>query len=215
LIPVFVGYDPREAVCYHTFCQSVIDRASVPVAFTPLTGERRDGSNDFTYSRFLVPHLMGFNGWAIYADGDMVCLSDIAELWALRDCWKAVMIVKHDYKTRHPVKYLGAPNEDYPRKNWSSLMLFNCAHSANRVLTPDYVKQATGSHLHRLAWIGDESRIGELPAEWNHLVLEYEHQPAKLAHFTVGSPCFSDYADCDYSGDWHSARAKSQVPCTL
>lgn len=212
MIRLCVGFDPREAVCFHTFCHSVITRTTADVSFIPLRGERRDGSNDFVYARFLVPHLMGYQGWAIYADGDMVCLADIAELWAMRDPWKAVHVVKHDYKTKARAKYLGAPNEDYLRKNWSSLILFNCAHYANRQLSPEYVRKHDGAHLHRFAWIPDD-RIGEIPKEWNWLDTEYEPNPeAKLIHYTLGTPCFEDYQDCDHADQWKAEHWSSQRP---
>src|SRR5688572_7905763 len=139
-VPLYVGFDPREAACYHVFTQSVIERASVPVSFIPLHGPmlnkfdgQKDGSNAFIYSRFLVPYLQNFNGWAIFADGDMVMLDDIANLWAMRSQFmfnKGVAVVPHDYKTKHPRKYIGTPmeavNVDYPGKNRSSLILWNC-----------------------------------------------------------------------------------------
>ena len=143
MIPIYVGYDSGESVAYHVFCQSVISKASVPVSFHPLSlnmldykETHTDGSNAFIYSRFLVPHLQGYQGWAIFCDGDMILNADIAELWALRDPYMAVQVVKHDYKTKHHTKYLGAKNEDYPRKNWSSVMLINCSHFAWRLITP-------------------------------------------------------------------------------
>lgn len=219
MLPIFVGFDQREAVAYHSFCQSVIERASVPVQFIPLAKNllngfdgQRDGSNAFIYSRFLVPNLMGYKGWAIFADGDMVCKADIAELWALRDSWKAVMVVKHDYKTKHPVKYLGSRNEDYPRKNWSSLILWNCEHFQNRQLTPEVVHQASGADLHRFTWLPDE-KIGELPKEWNWLAMEYPENPdAKLLHYTIGTPCFPDYSRCPGARDWHDAHKRMNEP---
>lgn len=196
MIPIFVGYDKRESVAYHTFCQSVISNTRSPVSFSPVTGEQRDGSNAFIYARFLVPHLMDYKGWAIFADGDMVCQDDIQKLWDMRDEECAVMVVKHDYKTKHPVKYLGAKNEDYPRKNWSSLILWNCGHWANRALTPEYVENSSGAHLHRFAHL-EECEIGELPKEWNWLVSEYEtKEDAPLLHYTIGTPCFPEYQDC-------------------
>ena len=105
---IFVGFDQREAVAYHTFVQSIIDNSSIPVRFLPLntkslsdyTEVHNDGSNDFIYSRFLVPYMMDFKGWAIYADGDMVCLEDIKKLWDQRDNKFAVQVVKHNYKTK-------------------------------------------------------------------------------------------------------------------
>jgi lipopolysaccharide biosynthesis glycosyltransferase len=210
---IFVGFDQREAVAYHTFCQSVISRATVPVAFVPLAKkplsgifDREGGSNDFTYSRFLVPYLCDFKGWALFCDGDMVVNEDIAALFARADPTKAVMVVKHQYKTKHPVKYLGAKNEDYPCKNWSSVILWNCEHPANRALTPSTVKTLSPAMLHRFWWIQSGS-IGDLPKTWNWLVSEYDrNDDANLHHYTIGTPCFSEYADCDNADRWHAAH---------
>ena len=206
MIDIFVGFDQREAVAYHTFCQSVISRTSRPVRFTPLVAHgidgKRDGSNSFIYSRFLVPHLMGYRGWAIFADGDMICQSDIAKLWAMRDDKYAVQVVKHNYKTKFVTKYLGNKNEDYPRKNWSSLILWNCEHSANRSLTPDAIRGVDGSFLHRFQWLHD-GEIGELPLTWNWLVSEYPlNEYADIQHYTIGTPCFGAYQNCDMAKQW-------------
>lgn len=196
MLRLFVGFDPREAVAYHAFCQSVIGTSSRPVSFTPLAlpmlngylETHTDRSNDFVYTRFLVPHLCDFQGWAIFADGDMVCQRDIAELWAMRDDRFAVMVAKHDYQTRFPNKYLGNRNESSPRKNWSSVMLFNCGHPANRVLTPDFIANQTGAFLHRFSWLEDE-QIGDVPLEWNWLVKEYEERTdVALLHYTIETP---------------------------
>lgn len=211
MIRIFIGYDPREAVAYHVCCNSLIRHSSTPLAITPLAlnnladyEERHaDGSNDFIYSRFLVPHLANFEGWALFMDGDMIARDDIANLWGLRDDSKAVMCVHHNYKTRAPVKYLGSRNQDYPRKNWSSVVLWNCAHPSNRLLSPRYVQAATGAHLHRFAWLPD-SEIGELPIEWNWLPDELGPNPAaKLLHYTLGTPCFHEYADTPMASEWH------------
>jgi len=210
-IPVFVGYDPREAVAYHTCANSIIRHASRPVAVIPLAlnlfddykETHTDGSNHFIYSRFLVPHLMEYSGHAIFIDGDMIVRSDIVELWEQRDVTKDVQVVKHNYRTRMTEKYLGAPNEDYPRKNWSSVILWNCNSFPNRRLTPNFVQQSTGSFLHRFTWLDDE-RIGELPREWNWLPDEYGPNPdAKLLHYTLGTPCFHEFATTPMADEWH------------
>lgn len=210
-IPVFVGYDPREAVAYHTCANSIIRHASRPVAIVPLAlnlfddykETHTDGSNHFIYSRFLVPHLMEYSGHAIFIDGDMIVRDDIVELWEQRDVTKDVQVVKHDYRTRMAEKYLGAPNEDYPRKNWSSVILWNCNSFPNRRLTPNFVQQSTGSFLHRFSWLDDE-RIGELPREWNWLPDEYGPNPdAKLLHYTLGTPCFHEFATTPMADEWH------------
>ena len=210
-IPVFVGYDPREAVAYHTCTNSIIRHASRPVAIIPLAlnlfedyeETHTDGSNHFIYSRFLVPHLMEYTGHAIFIDGDMIVRDDIVELWEQRDVTKDVQVVKHDYQTRMTEKYLGAPNENYPRKNWSSVILWNCNSFPNRRLTPDFVQKSTGSFLHRFTWLDDE-RIGELPREWNWLPDEYGPNPdAKLLHYTLGTPCFHEFATTPMADEWH------------
>jgi len=169
-----------------------------------------DGSNAFIYSRFLVPHLMGFKDWAIFCDGDMLCRGDILDLWDMRDEHMAVQVVKHDYRTKHKRKYVGTSmetiNPDYPRKNWSSVILWNCGHPANRVLTPSYVMTATGKQLHRFEHLMDDE-IGELPPEWNWLVTEQPYNAeAKLVHYTLGVPAIEAYRDCDYAQEWLSTK---------
>lgn len=212
-IRIFVGYDPREAVAYHTCVQSIIDGTKAPVSFYPIRGERRDGSNDFIYARFLVPWLCGFNGTAIFVDGDMIVRGDIADLFAERRMDVGVQCVQHDYKTKYPTKYLGNKNEDYPRKNWSSVMIWNCGFYPNRVLTPEFVGRASGEFLHRFQWLKDE-QIGALPDAWNRLVLEQEIRPTdKLLHYTIGTPCFAEYADCDGADEWHAAYRRATAPC--
>lgn len=206
-IRLFVGYDPREAIAYHTFVDSVLRRSSIPIEVIPLhlgylDVEQRDGSNNFIYSRFLVPYLTHFRGWAIYADGDMVCKEDIAKLWELRNYNYGIQVVKHEYKTKSKKKYLCNNNADYPRKNWSSLILWNCNYFPHRTLTPEKIKTMSGADLHRFTWMQD-NKIGDLPIEWNWLVGEYPHNDhAKLLHYTLGIPAFSEYTHCDHSSDW-------------
>ena len=202
-IRLYVGMDAREWVGLNVFCSSVWRRASAPVQITPIGAlMRSDGSNAFTSSRFLIPMLCNYSGWAIYADGsDMLCLADIAELWGMRD-QRAVKVVKHDYRTRHPRKYLGEPNEDYPRKNWSSLMLMFCGHYGWRH-APVNDTQA----MHRLSWFKDED-IGDLPKQWNYLVGEGNQAgPPKIVHYTIGLPLWEPYDRWDYAQQWRAERA--------
>ena len=223
MLHIFIGYDPREPVAYHTCCQSILEKATIPVSFTPLAlntlvgynETHTDGSNQFIYSRFLVPHLTGYEGIALFCDGDMTCLGDVKELYEIAkndDSYKAVWVVKHDYKTKHPIKYLGQKNEDYPCKNWSSVILFNCHHWQNKKLTPNMVMESTGSYLHRFSWL-EERFIGELPKEWNWLETEYEYnKEAKLVHHTLGTPCFKDYQYTDYSNEWWGTYHRAIYP---
>jgi hypothetical protein len=200
-IPIYVGYDQREAVAYHVFCHSVLSRTKAQVSFTPVCGDREDASNTFSKARFRIPEMQGYRGWAIWADGDMICRADIQELWDLKKPGYDVMVVKHDYRTKHPIKYLGSRNEDYPCKNWSSVMLIDCGNEVwRRPMYKDLLKGPAGL-LHRFSFLEDD-RIGELPKEWNWLVSEYpKNEEVKLAHYTIGIPPF--YPTCDYSSEWN------------
>jgi lipopolysaccharide biosynthesis glycosyltransferase len=209
-VKIYIGFDQRESVAYHTFVQSLIDHASIPLDITPLAvktlkgyeEKHEDKSNDFVYSRFLTPFLNDFKGWAIFVDGDMICQTDIKELLDLRDNSKALQVVKHDYKTKANQKYLGNINQDYPRKNWSSVILWNCTHTKHKILTPDFIANQTGKYLHRFSWLEDEE-IGELPKEWNWLATEYpKNEQANIIHYTLGTPCFKDYRDAEMSDIW-------------
>lgn len=212
---IFTGFDQREAVGWHAFTQSVIEHTSAPFSITPLTdAATRDGSNAFTYSRFLIPYLCGFKGFAIFVDGaDMIAPGDFSELWEMRSGWHAAQVVKHEYRTRNPRKYVGTEmecaNEDYPRKNWSSVVIWNCDHYAHRALTPDFIDRHSGEYLHRFSWIPDD-RIGELPKDWNWLVDEYgASTTAKLLHWTAGIPRIPEYRLAPHSHDWfkHSSHS--------
>jgi lipopolysaccharide biosynthesis glycosyltransferase len=220
MIPVTIGFDQREAIAYHVCTQSIISRCSEPLSITPLAlnnlkgynESHDDGSNAFIYSRFLTPHLMNYQGWAIFMDGDMVVLDDLAKLWAMRNDKYAVMVAKHDYQTNAPIKYLGNVNEDYPRKNWSSVILWNCGHEKNRALTPKYVETATGAMLHRFQHL-DDSDIGDIPILWNWLAGEYtDNNIACLVHYTQGTPCFPEYANAPMSSKWWKEFKSATIP---
>ncbi|MEL6766578.1 MAG: glycosyltransferase [Pseudomonadota bacterium] len=217
MIRVFIGFDSKEIVAYHALCQSIIDHASVPVAFTPIALTHLDGlftrernamqSTEFSFSRFLVPFLSSYEGWSLFMDCDMLFRKDIAELWALRDEQYAVMCVQHDYTPKEDTKFLGQVQTKYEKKNWSSVMLFNNARCT--ALTPDYVNSATGLQLHQFKWLEDDDLIGALPRQWNHLVGVYDHDPeAGNVHYTEGGPYFADYADVDYAEDWVAAKGR-------
>lgn len=213
-IPVFVGYDPREAIAYHVCCNSIIRNATAPVAIVPVAlnlfseykETHTDGSNHFIYTRFLVPWLMGWSGRAIFIDGDMIVRGDIVELYNSMPLDMDVAVVKHDYQTRQTEKYMGAKNENYPRKNWSSVIVWNCNSYPNRKLTPEFVMKSSGAYLHRFSWL-DDQRIHALPPEWNWLPDEYgANADAKLLHYTLGTPCFHEYADTPQNELWHRER---------
>ena len=212
MIKLFVGYDTKETIAYHVCVNSIIRHSTQPINVTPLAlstlldykETHTDASNQFAYTRFLTPYLMDYKECAIFIDGDMVLQEDITNLYKLFDPNYAVQVVKHDYKTKMSTKYLGAKNEDYPRKNWSSVVMWNCAHPKNKMLTPEFVQNASGSQLHRFTWL-DDSDIGELPVEWNWLADEYGENPnAKLIHYTLGTPCFEEFTNTPMSKHWHT-----------
>jgi hypothetical protein len=218
MLRIFIGYDPDETVAWHTLAHSILARASIPVQFAPVGRAQLRGvytrergpteSTEFAISRFLVPYLCGYEGWSLFMDCDMLCRADIAALAALaegRDD-KAVLVCQHDYVPKTERKFLDQPQTRYPRKNWSSVMLFNNARC--RALTPEYVNRASGLDLHRFAWLADEE-IGSLPLEWNWLVGEYPYNPdAKIVHFTIGGPWFEEYRASDYADEWFEEQRR-------
>ncbi len=220
MIPIFIGYDPREDVAYGVLAHSIRARASAPVTIealklaeleTILTRERDTlQSTDFSFSRFLTPYLSNFEGWSIFMDCDMLMREDIAELWALRDESFAVMVVKHDHVPKESTKFLGEAQTAYEKKNWSSVMLFNNARC--RALTPDYVNTASGLELHQFKWLDSENQIGALPSRWNHLVgYDPPRSDAALVHFTLGGPYFPEHADCEYAEAWRAELEAMQA----
>lgn len=206
---IFIGYDERESVAYHVLAHSIQTRASVPVSITPLirsqlplTRERGPmESTDFAFTRFLVPWLCGYRDIAVFMDCDMLCRGDIANLFDYWDGVSPVQVVQHDYTPRTETKFLDQPQTVYPCKNWSSVMLFNCTLCP--ILTPEYVNERSGLELHQFKWVGDTRQVGMLPKVWNHLVGEYERNPdVQLVHFTLGTPCFPAFKECEYADEW-------------
>lgn len=219
MIRLFVGYDGEQSLASAVFAHSVVRRASELVSVTFLSLQQLAGdfnrardpyqSTDFAFTRFLVPYLCDYQGWALFCDGDMICRADIAELWAQRDLsgHSAVQVAQRERHEQTPsgLKFLGRAQTAYPRKNWSSVMLFNCA--ACEALTPEYVEKAAGLDLHQFAWLANDCQIGHLPATWNHLVGVDQHDPeAKLVHYTLGMPFFHGLRECEFAVEWREER---------
>ena len=211
MINIFIGYDSKEKVAYNVLSHSIIQNSTKPVAITPIAlnhlkddfvRERNAlSSTEFSFSRFMIPHLMNYQGWALFMDCDMLMFEDVSKLWRMRDDSKAIQVCKHDYVPKEKTKFLGQTQTAYPKKNWSSFMLMNCKKCSS--LTPDYVNRASGLELHQFKWLEGDHLIGDLPLEWNWLVGEYEHKDdVKNVHYTKGGPWFEEYARCDYSQDW-------------
>jgi hypothetical protein len=217
-VRIFIGYDRREPIAFHVLCSSLLRRASAPLSITPLCQDalRKQGvytrertaseSTDFTLTRFLVPYLCGYQGRALFMDCDILCQTDICTLSP--DGEADVWVAQHDYAPRSATKFLGQAQAPYPRKNWSSVMLFDNARC--QALTPEYVNTATPAQLHRFEWAG---RIGELELDWNWLVGEYAlNDYAKLLHYTNGGPWFDGYQACDHAKNWWMELQAMQEP---
>jgi lipopolysaccharide biosynthesis glycosyltransferase len=215
LIRVFIGYDSAEEVAYSVLAHSIHSRASVPVSTAPIRLSQLKGvfqrehnalqSTEFSFSRFLTPWLAGYEGWALFMDCDMLMREDIAELWKLRDERYALQVVQHVHVPKEDVKFLGHTQTKYEKKNWSSVMLMNCAKC--RALTPEYVNSASGLELHQFKWLESDALIGPLPARWNHLVgYDAPRADAALAHFTIGGPWFEPYGASEFAGEWRAER---------
>lgn len=206
---VYIGYDNREAAAY-SVAEKTLLKHSPSAVVTPLKSDRlaasgllrrpqdRRGliydfpsnancSTDFAISRFLVPHLAQ-TGWALFVDCDVVFLADVSELFEQADDSKAVMVVKHNNGHVAGTKMDGQEQLLYPRKNWSSVVLWNCDHPANKRLSLQDVNERPGRDLHAFYWLAD-SEIGSLTPDWNWLVgVQEEPLFPKLAHFTLGGP---------------------------
>ena len=217
---IFIGFDPREDVAVNVLTDSIQANSSIPVQIAQVRLSQLKGiyerpesslqSTAFSFSRFLVPWLCEFEGWALFIDADMLCLANIAELWALRDERYAIQVVKHQHKCEPGQKFQGMPQTPYERKNWSSVMLFNCNRC--KALTVDYVNTASGLELHQFKWLMDDE-IGSLPAEWNVLVgVEPVPNNAKILHYTLGGPLFKDCLSMDRAETWENARTAMNHP---
>ena len=223
-LKIFIGWDSREDIAYQIAKYSIEKHASVPVEIIPLKQKslRKEGiytravdtlaSTEFTFTRFLIPELMNFEGWALFIDCDFVAVDDVAKLFAQADNRYAVMCAQHDYTPKGTVKMDGQVQHMYPRKNWSSSMLINCGHLSNRALNKDVVNDnsITGAYLHRFSWLED-SEVGEFSHEWNWLVGWYKEPKdgsPKFLHYTEGGPWFDNYADCEYNHEWYKMQAE-------
>ena len=212
---IFVGYDPREDIAYQVCKHSILTKQPEAIVRPLVQKELRDAgwytrpkdklaSTEFTFTRFLVPELTNFKGWAVFMDCDMILTTDIKELFDQADDKYAVMCVQHDYTPKEGMKMDGQKQTVYPRKNWSSVVLFNCAHPSNARLTQDMVNdpELNGAYFHRFSWLKDEE-IGELDHTWNYLVGVYDDiETPKLIHYTEGGPWFENYRNGEFSLRW-------------
>lgn len=230
VLPVFIGYDERERDAYDVCSFSLQRKSSIALHVRALkhrelrerglftrpwridgaTGryiDERDGrpfSTEFAFTRFLVPAIQDYDGWALFMDCDILALADIGMIVREFDDSKAVMVVKQNHIPQCDTKMDGQIQSVYPRKNWSSVMAFNCGHPSNRGLTPEFVNHAPGRDLHGLSWLEDEE-IGALDPGWNFLVGETKNTvKPKLMHYTNGGPWFEHMRKVPFAGWWQN-----------
>ena len=225
MLKIFIGWDSREDIAYQVARTSLLDNASVPVEIIPIKLQElveqglysREidplASTEFTYSRFLTPHLSGFEGWSLFCDCDFLFFGDVAGLSEHMDPSKALACVQHDYRPTNTTKMDGQQQTVYPRKNWSSFMLFNCAHPSTRKLTVELVNSESGRYLHRMEWAADEE-IGAIPVSWNWLE-GWNDKPESgrpnAVHFTNGGPWFEDWKNVDYAAEWQAVADRVEA----
>ncbi len=218
----FIGYDSKEDIAYRVCKNSLINSSSINVKVIALKqAELRYrglyyrttdplASTEFTYTRFLIPSLMNFNGWAVFCDCDLLFLKDVKELFSNLSEKYAVYCVKHDYSPSEKHKMDGRQQTIYPRKNWSSFIVFNCSHPSNKKLTKEVVNKETGSYLHQFKWLKDDE-IGELDERWNWLegwTSKHNNSSPYAIHFTRGGPWFSEWQDVEYADIWNDEKDK-------
>jgi hypothetical protein len=218
-LKVYVGYDSREDIAWRVCRHSLLRHASADVPIFPLkqqtvrelglyTRATDKASTEFSLTRFLTPYLAAHDGWSVFVDCDFLFTTDIMKVLDGVDRNKAIYVVQHDYTPSQTVKMDGQTQTSYPRKNWSSFMLFNNAHPAVKALTPDVVNREGPAYLHRFSWISDDSQIGSLPLGWNFLSGEYPKPaltPAAI-HYTNGGPWFSNWQNVDFADLWCAER---------
>ena len=192
VLRIFIGWDSRVPLSYTVLAHSLIAYASRPLAITPLVYNtlpvQRTGLTPFTFTRFLVPWLCDYKGYALFMDGDFFCRADVAEVF--------------DYAQCDPVECAVWTVPKKERFEQGAFLLFNCGHPDNRILTPEYV-ETTKTGLLVLKWT---NAIGHLPAEWHHLVLYDKPNPAaKMVHFTAGIPAFPEVHGCEFTPEYTMA----------
>ena len=217
---IYVGYDSKEDIAYRVCKYSILKRSRSNIKITSLklyelvakNLYKRDidplASTEFTYSRFLVPALNNYNGWAIFCDCDFIFFEDISNILIDIDQSKAVYCVQHDYTPKEKHKMDGQKQTIYPRKNWSSFILFNCSHPSNKKLSVDLVNSETGSFLHQFKWLED-NEIGSLDERWNWLegwTSNHNDKKPYAVHYTRGGPWFDEWQDVEFASEWTNER---------
>ena len=218
-LKIYIGYDAREDIAYQVCRHSLLRHASAKIEIYPIkqaalrelgiyTRGQDNATTDFSLTRFLTPYLAAYDGWSIFVDCDFLFMTDIFNILDHADPSKAVCVVQHDYTPSNTYKMDGQQQTSYPRKNWSSFILFNGNHPNVKELTPEVVNRETPAFLHRFSWVESTADIGSLPLSWNFLEGEYptpDELPSAV-HYTNGGPWFENWQDVEFADEWRAER---------
>lgn len=242
-LDIFIGFDSREPDLSDICAYSIAQRTQHPLRFhylkhrdlrkaglfkRPWLTRSDDGewqdlldnkpfSTEFSHTRFLIPALMGFSGAALFMDADMICLTDIAKVFSLLQPHQAISCVKHQHHPKANVQKMdGRLQLQYFRKNWSSFVLWDCGHPANKTLTSDYINSTPGADLHAFRWIKLDHEIGELPKSYNYISGVSPKLPSTgdkvpmpdVIHYTEGGPWFKECPNVPYAEEWERERRR-------
>lgn len=240
-LTVWIGWDSREALASDVCASSIIRHTKHPVQFRYLkhrklrkqglfyrpwlvngeSGEWQDlldgrpFSTEFSHTRFLIPELQQFKGWALFMDADMIFADDIVKLFKMKKDRYAAMCVKHNHDPKIDTSKMdGRVQLRYYRKNWSSFVLWNCGHLANRGLTKEKVNFMKGNELHAFSWLNGEDHIGALPFNYNYIsgispklpIIDGKQLEISVYHYTEGGPWFDECKQVPYADLWDRER---------
>ena len=222
---IYIGYDSSnygQEVAYRV-CKRSIENYNKAVEIFPIKLKELRAANvfnrpldsrqstEFTYTRFLTPYLARYAEKALFCDSDFLWRCDVNETLNFIKDDQSISCVQHEYtECTGKTKMDGLKQEWYPRKNWSSLMLFNSSHDDCKNLTLEAVNKESPKYLHRMEWTTDE-KIGSIPIEYNYLVGYYSKENPKALHFTDGGPWHQDYVNVQYGEEWLSYLTHEEV----
>lgn len=220
MLKIYVGYDTREDIAYQVCRHSILRHSTGGIEIYPLKQAslrelglynrgKDNATTEFSLTRFLTPYLAAYDGWSIFVDCDFLFTTDVMKVLEHADPSKALCVVQHDYTPANAVKMDGQHQTSYPRKNWSSFILFNGSHPDVKALTPEVVNRESPAFLHRFSWVRNDAEIGALPLVWNFLEGEYPKPSALPAaiHYTNGGPWFENWQNVDFAEEWNAERA--------
>jgi lipopolysaccharide biosynthesis glycosyltransferase len=189
-IRVFVGADESQlvpaAVLEYTIRKHTAGRVEfttmrdlpVPMPKDPAKRPR----TGFSFYRFMLPKLAGYQGRALYLDCDMQVFANLSELWAIPFDGQTVLCT---YQPEPPERWKG--NKSFKPGRHLAVMMLDCSrldwdvHEIVRGLDED--RYGYTELMSDLAIVPEEQIEERIPVEWNSLE-HYEAGTTKLVHYT-------------------------------